>query len=440
MEKITELDSIDERPDYDRLKTLFSISQKLSVFKNVKDSFSDIITSAADGFPLLSAVLIEHWERVPHTVVWFSPGASKRTVASALLNAKTNYSYFTGYTVEEAKDFLKDFSDENELSRCENSRSSNESIVGNYIILPLMIDNLSPHGALQLEGSKLLTLKDLEFVATLSNLVSVALDRYYKTKRERDFIQAETRVNLEAISLTRNKVQELEVERSLREDFVSLLTHDLKSPIAVIMGAGEIICKRSDSPETVLKLGQMIVGQSHHVTRMINNLLDANKIRSGQLLALKLETTNLNALVDSTIAALKLVHGDRFQIECHHPIVISCDGSGVRRILENLCNNAVKYGSKETPITVELAEGNSDVFIRVHNFGKVISDDDQRNIFQQFQRSRDAERGHNEGWGIGLTLVRGVAEAHGGSVAVESTTNAGTSFIVKLPKHATLIN
>lgn len=412
--------------DYERLKTLYLISKKLSTFKSVDESFPEIVNCAAESFPLMSAVLIEHWEEIPKAAVWFSAEASKSTIANALLSAKTNYSYLSGASELQTADLLKELSVEIELLLTDKSRTSGED-KKNYIFLPLMIDNLPPLGALQLEGAIPLNEKDLEFVDALASLVSVALDRFYKTKAERASREKE-------ISDTKIKVDDLEMERRLRENFVSLLTHDLKSPLTAIKVAAQLICKRSNSPDICLKFGNMIFRQSDRVVKMINTLLDANQIKSGQKLDLKLETVNLNSLVAETVAELKMIHGDRFVVETDHLIENSCDAFGIKRVIENLCNNAIKYGSSDTPVKILLEETDSDILIRVQNRGQIISEEEQKRIFQQFHRTENASRKSNEGWGIGLTLVRGTAEAHGGSVEVESTAESGTIFTVKLSK------
>lgn len=440
MEKVSAPESDYQYNDNERLKTLYSISKKLSVFRNVEESFSDIVTCAASSFPLMSAVLIEHWEKIPRTAVWFSDEASKETVANALLNAKTCYSFLSGASFDESKDLLKSISSQTLLSQNPHSHHPDGKLIDNYIVIPLAIDNLPPLGALQFEGASILDEKDLEFVHAFANLVSVALDRFYKTKQERAFARAEIKTNLEEISSSKNRVNDLELESALREDFVSLLTHDLKSPLSVIMGTAELICRRKDSPDTCFKLGGMIVNKSKQVVKMINNLLDANQIRSGKKLVLTIGIVNLNSLVLETLSELKIVHGNRFELVASHQIEQSCDAHGVKRILENLCNNAIKYGSPSSPVKVILEEDKSEVLLKVHNFGKVISPEDQKNIFQQFHRTTEALLGPREGWGIGLTLVRGVAEAHGGSVQVESSAESGTCFIVRLPKDFAFLN
>ena len=114
------------------------------------------------------------------------------------------------------------------------------------------------------------------------------------------------------------------------------------------------------------------------------------------------------------------------------------DKKQIQRVLENLLSNAIKYGDPKEPITITLAleQNNQNVFFAVQNFGNIISTEDQKSIFTQFRRTKEAQAGNKKGWGIGLTLVKGVAEARGGRVDVTSDLDSGTVFTVRLPKDA----
>lgn len=106
----------------------------------------------------------------------------------------------------------------------------------------------------------------------------------------------------------------------------------------------------------------------------------------------------------------------------------------MRRVLENLCNNAVKYGAHEHPITVTLKQLESgQALLSVHNWGAPIAAEDQATLFEPYRRTKAAQRGEQRGWGLGLTLVKGLVEAQHGTVKVESTEASGTTFTVILP-------
>ncbi len=412
---------------YERLKILYDISKYLTGFESIEITFPKILTCASETFPLLTVVLIEHWEEKPHTVVWHSSKATEEQMLEAITHARDVYSYMSGATQSQSADIHKNMTSKTVLPRNAKTQNFGTNKKQNYIVLPLIIYNLPPLGALQLEGGSALDETDLEFVSALADLVSVALDRFYKTKREK-----ELRDSLQ------NKVENLENERELREAFVSLLTHDLRTPLSVILGSAQFILRKPDDLKSNQKFAEKIVKHVNRVGQMITNLLDANRIHSGEKLPLKLESVNMCSLIEDTVAELGTIHGDRFVIQCPDSAELFCDPNGIRRIIENLCNNAIKYGSPNTPVTLKVKQEVENLQISVHNFGDAISTEDQKSLFDQFRRTQSALGGTHKGWGIGLTLVRGVAEAHGGSVAVESNKNSGTVFTVTLPKNANL--
>jgi signal transduction histidine kinase len=410
----------DTKIELERLRTLYSISKKLSLFTRIEDSFADIVACAAESFPLKSAVLIEHWESEPRTAIWSIENVTPEITTRAVQNAKHAYSYFSGASPEKARELLNAITPKNVLLHNERALIFNETETGHYITVPLIIDNLPPLGALQLEGTSKLDEGDLDFVIALANLVSVALDRFYKTKKE--------------YQRQRNEVLDLESQRDLREAFVNLLTHDLRTPMSVILGSAQMILKKPDDTKAIKKSADRIVTHVERAGKMISDLLDANLIHSGEGLHAHKEKVNVTDLVKKTLDELSIINPGRFHFEGSGNIVFSLDSNGLRRIVENLCNNAIKYGSKTDPVTIKLEEDSLDIVLSVSNLGSYILPEDQETLFQQFHRTSSAHSGEVEGWGIGLTLVRGVAEAHGGKVSVSSDPVTGTVFTVTLPK------
>jgi signal transduction histidine kinase len=105
----------------------------------------------------------------------------------------------------------------------------------------------------------------------------------------------------------------------------------------------------------------------------------------------------------------------------------------LRRAIENLVNNAVKYGESGRPVAVAVHQRHDRAVVLVHNHGGAIPADQQESLFRVLQRSTDAEASGKRGWGLGLTQVRGAAEAHGGSVTVNSLPELGTTFTIDIP-------
>lgn len=104
--------------------------------------------------------------------------------------------------------------------------------------------------------------------------------------------------------------------------------------------------------------------------------------------------------------------------------------------MENLLNNAIKYGTSSRPVTITVKQLHERAFIQVHNHGGVIPVEQRETLFQAFQRLPDAEAGGKRGWGLGLAQARGAAEAHGGSIGVDSLPERGTTFTIDIPKDA----
>jgi signal transduction histidine kinase len=358
--------------------------------------------------------------------VWNAKNATTEQKASAIQHAKDYFIFLTDASASGSENIRKTNIQSQEFQKEQDSSSVEKN---NYCVIPLHVDRLPAFGILQIEGAFALTEKDIEFVSTLADLIAISVDRHHKTRFEKELQKTKE----EKLSSSETHVANLESEKELREKFVSLLTHDLRTPLTSIKMTAHLIKRHHKDPEAVLNYVLKINNTVDRADQMISNLLDANLIRSGEKLPLKIEAVDLNKLVKETIDELSLVHGARFILKFDEAINGFWDPKGIRRIVENLCNNAIKYGSAENPITVIIKNISDNAIIEVKNFGNVIPLEDQKSLFMQFRRGKETTV---KGWGIGLTLVRGVAEAHGGSVSVKSDTDTGTVFTVRLPLDA----
>lgn len=235
----------------------------------------------------------------------------------------------------------------------------------------------------------------------------------------------------------RKSLEDLRREKNLRERFVATLTHDLRTPLTAAKVNAHIISKKAEDVDTVRKYSEKIIHVIDRCDQMILNLLDANRIKAGEKIQLEKSHCSLKGIVEETMEELTTIHGERFIVQTPSDNLEGFWSSvGIKRILENLCNNAVKYGSKTEMITVHLKDLKNNVCLEVKNKGNVISEDDQEHLFDLHSRA-DAEIHQNEkGWGLGLTLVKGLTEAHGGTVKVSSSEEQGTIFKITLPKTA----
>lgn len=231
--------------------------------------------------------------------------------------------------------------------------------------------------------------------------------------------------------LLNSHIAALEVERGLREAFVSRLTHDLRNPLFTISTASELVSSSPDR-ETCARLMPRILGNVRRMDGMITDLLDANRIRAGEHAELRLESMDLVTVVTAAISDNELPHGKRFLLRAPAQVLGTWSADGLRRVIDNLLSNAVKYGSHAAPITVTVVVSDAEATLSVHNLGPTIPQADRAAIFEAFQRS--GSRGDAASWGVGLAVVKHVVEQHGGSITVESADGVGTTFVVRLPR------
>jgi signal transduction histidine kinase len=231
-------------------------------------------------------------------------------------------------------------------------------------------------------------------------------------------------------------VSELEQERDLRTKFVAALTHDLRTPLSAAKMSAQLLALKHGDPLQVQRLSARISDNMDRADLMIRDLLDVTVIKAGEALPVTCEECDLAEIARAVIADLASLHGDRFELRSGAVVPGFWDAGSLRRAIENLVLNAVKYGAASTPITVRIDEWDDRVCLGVHNLGNPISPDDQGSLFQLFKRSRSAVQGGQRGWGIGLTLVQGIVAAHGGDSSVVSAPNEGTTFKISLPRDA----
>lgn len=220
--------------------------------------------------------------------------------------------------------------------------------------------------------------------------------------------------------------------RDIQELFMVTLTHDLRGPLNVVKMGTQLTLRRLERGDTHVDVATRMLAAVNRLDSMIQNLLDASRLRTGQSLKMEFVECDLEVLVHEVAEDLNFAYGERFVVISDSSLKTYCSRKQIQRVIENLAINAVKYGAPNTPITLTLQQTETQINLTVHNEGNPIALDAQSILFQQFRRTICADE--QTGWGLGLFLAHSITEAHQGTLEVESAEGKGTSFIIQLPK------
>lgn len=248
---------------------------------------------------------------------------------------------------------------------------------------------------------------------------------------DRDRAQQE-RMNAEVLRLELSKEHEL---LELKEQFLSKLSHDFRTPLAVIQAASDLLGQYFDRlpPEKRLRYMHDIQEQITILTDMLEDVLIVNRVQSGKLQVMPVPL-DLVGFCRTLFEDMQLID------KVSHEFIFSAEGSFenvqmdmklLRHILVNLLTNAIKYSPNGGTIRFELATQGASVVFRVRDQGIGIPEEDQRRLFEEYYRAKNA--GEIAGTGLGLSIVKRIVEVYRGTLEVDSTVGVGTTFTVRLP-------
>ena len=224
---------------------------------------------------------------------------------------------------------------------------------------------------------------------------------------------------------------DLRAQNDMKNTLLRAVSHDLKGPLAGILGAMQTIRRAELLHLTAVEMNDLygVIEQAgSKASRLVDDLLDLDRLRRGQLQPER-EPTDVGALADRLAHELPTLSGHPVRIDSEVGLVVDVDTAKVERIVENLLNNAARHTPAGTPIQVLVAEEDAGVVVVVEDEGPGVPDAVKEEIFEPFAQGEGA-RG---GVGIGLSLVRRFAELHGGSARVEDRKGGGARFVVSLP-------
>jgi signal transduction histidine kinase len=243
---------------------------------------------------------------------------------------------------------------------------------------------------------------------------------------------------LAAFLIARDISRESETIRH-KTDFVQNISHELKTPLTLIKLYGEILRDRITLPEEDRSEAyEVIIGESERLSHMINNVLDFSRIERGKK-EFEMKTDDLPGVVKNTLESYryhleKKGFSIREEIQTDLPLMVF-DREAIASVLINLLSNAVKFSPGKKEVSVRLFKKENDAILQVEDKGMGIPKKEMDKIFRRFYRATDKVISGSRGSGLGLTIAKYIAEAHKGTIEVESQPGIGSTFSVILPIH-----
>mgnify|MGYP001347905323 FL=1 len=273
-------------------------------------------------------------------------------------------------------------------------------------------------------------------------------------KKKRDDIEFEieledksTRLVLATINQSKNTkefiivahdVTQLRRFDSMRRDFISNLSHELRTPVSVIRANSETLIDGALEDKKQAKIfAKAILHNSERLSDMVSSLLDLTRIEYGEL-KLNFQNINLNEFIENFILSISNLAKKKninIQYKPTHIGDINADPQAIERILNNLVDNAIKYSKEDSEVIISSSNDSGDyIKVMVEDNGPGISDEDQSYIFGRFYRTASARATDNQGSGLGLAIVKHLVNSLNGEVGIDSVPGKGSVFWFTVPK------
>lgn len=252
-------------------------------------------------------------------------------------------------------------------------------------------------------------------------------------KKQMDNLEDLVVLRTQALAEANDELERLNKEK---DQFLAVLTHDMRTPLTSIKGYGSILRDRELSREQQVQIANVVLRSQETLLEIVNNILDLEKMTSGAGLELDLSEFDLALLAKSTAETVQAQALEK-QISLKFdpvptPILITADEKKIERVLTNLISNAIKYTPKEGSVEVVVTANGRYALVEIADSGYGIPEDELPYIFDRYSRVK----GHQNlaiGTGLGLAIVKNLVEAHLGFISVDSEVDKGSTFAVRLP-------
>jgi signal transduction histidine kinase len=236
----------------------------------------------------------------------------------------------------------------------------------------------------------------------------------------------------------RKAYDELQKLNQIKTNFASMISHELKTPLAAIQESVGVIRDGLDGPVTALQCKTLDIAKlnAEWLARLINNFLTFSRIESGRM-DMRFQILDARSLMEESWCLLKPVadkKGVKFSKSMpSSPVEVQWDADRIKTLILNLIENAIKYTPAAGEVCVTVSLKGADVWIEVEDTGIGIREQDKATIFDLFAQAARQGPWRTGGFGIGLTICRYVAEHHGGVLSVESEHGKGSRFTARIP-------
>ena len=234
---------------------------------------------------------------------------------------------------------------------------------------------------------------------------------------------------------------ELEQANKLKDQFLSMASHELKTPITSIRGQAQLALRRiakqrevSSDISTAYTALEKIEQQTRRLDGLVEDLLDLSSIQAGKI-PLQMSKCDLVEICRAVVEEQRLLSSRTISLEIPPETVkIRADANRLSQVITNLVSNALKYSPDDKPISVRLSQDDDNITIAVEDEGSGIDREEQEHIFEPFYRASHARSSSKNGMGLGLAICKDIVERHGGSIWCDSHPGKGSSFFVRLPR------
>lgn len=321
-------------------------------------------------------------------------------------------------------------------------------VVASAFALPLVLGPLTVVSSRWVAADLSNALATVTLALALTVVVWRGLARMQDLQQGRQAALAdlEHRVAVRTGELARTNTQLRESEERLREanrhkdEFLAMLSHELRNPLAPIRTGVELLKAADTTPAMRADVHRVVERQMSHLVRLIDDLLDVSRITAGKL-TLRLEAIDLRDVVEQAIETTRpIVDRARHELLVALPpaqVLVQGDRTRLAQVVANLIENACKYTPRGGRLSLEVSEESAGVELHMRDNGIGIPDGFLPRVFDKFEQVAPMSQQSQGGLGIGLALVRGIVSLHGGTVeAASGGPQRGSEFVVRLPRPA----